>query len=263
MDRGVHGKDEAEDHQPRHQYRREPGAGQERSQRQHRRDHREPADPEDREARDLIDGPVRSPQQPRREGLDRSVGDDPRRHKAAHEEERLPRALRRAVRQNRAEIDRDADDEPGVARAEQEHPRQRQPVHARFGREHMGELRRLRAFRQPCGHEQHDRKQDRGEDYRHQDHAGLEPDETEQGGAEEEAEALHRVLGPGEHRDPAEQRAIALGRKQLHRRFRRHLGQVLGHAGQPLHRHHEGHRQCHRPARVQPRQSEERDNLQR
>ncbi len=81
--------------------------------------------------------------------------------------------------------------------------------------------------------------------------------------AEQEAEALHRVLRAGQHRHPAEQPAPARGRQQLDRGLRGHLGQVLGHARNALHAHHEGDRGRHRPARIELRQRQERGNLQR
>ena len=80
--------------------------------------------------------------------------------------------------------------------------------------------------------------------------------------AQQKAEPLDRVLGPRQQRHPAKE-PVAFGRgQQLDRGFRRHLGQILGHAGQPLHQHDEHYRRSDGPRRVQLRQGQQRHHLQ-
>jgi hypothetical protein len=77
---------------------------------------------------------------------------------------------------------------------------------------------------------------------RHQQQGRHEADGGEQEAAEEEAGTLHRVLRAGQDRHPLEQRALGpLGDDQLDRRLGAHLGEVLGNAGEPLHRRRIGH----------------------
>ena len=95
-------------------------------------------------------------------------------------------------------------------------------------------------------------------------HRRLEAGESEQQGAEQEADALHRVFRSGQQRHPAEQRPLLVLRGQnLDRALRAHLGEVLGDARHALHRHHEDHRADDGPGRIELRQRQERTDLQR
>ena len=133
MDGRVDGKDEAEQQQAQHQ----------RDGQRGRRAARRPGDGGKGEGdghqqpgpADGLgdDGAFRlrlAAQQARGQGLYRAIGDDPERKETADQEEGLSPPLIGAVRQHRLKINRHADNEPHVARAEQEHPRQAEPVDA-------------------------------------------------------------------------------------------------------------------------------------
>lgn len=129
------------------------------------------------------------------EGLHRAVGDDPERHETAGQKERLAAALGGAVGENRLEIDRKPDDEPDIAGAKKEHPRQRKPVHLRVLRPPAAPgLVGFHLPGQALGQEGHDRDQDRRQKPRHAPDRRLEADKRQKRRAKEEAEPLHRVL---------------------------------------------------------------------
>ena len=128
--------------------------------------------------------------------LHEAVADRPARDEAGH----LHVAPALAVEKHRQ-----ADDKPHIARAEQEHARRRHQIDAaRLGEEFAEGFRRLRLAeraRQANG----DAEKHGGESRRHQPKRALEADRLQQQAADEEAGALHRVLGTGEPGDPFEQ----------------------------------------------------------
>ncbi len=92
--------------------------------------------------------------------------------------------------------------------------------------------------------------------------AQTKPSVASSAGAEQESDPLHRVLRAGEQGDPAEESARLRRGEQLHRRFRRHLGEVLGDPARALDDHHVGDRDRDRPAGIEPGQRDEGRDLQ-
>ena len=138
---------------------------------------------------------------------------------------------------------RQADHEPDVARAEHEDAGGRQQVDGAG----LGEqLRESSSTTSPCPASAAARSRTpartQAEQSGHQPERRTEPDELQQGAADEEANALHGVLRAGEPGDPAEQLPSALLRRRLDRGFRGGLGQVLGDTGDALRGHHPGDR---------------------
>ena len=86
--------------------------------------------------------------------------------------------------------------------------------------------------------------------------------EIEQQAAEEEADALHRVLRAGEPRDPAEQLAAAFGEVALIADFEAVLVTILGDAGDALRDHHPGDGSRCAPAGIERRQHQQAGDLQ-
>ena len=83
--------------------------------------------------------------------------------------------------------------------------------------------------------------------------------------AQEESESLHGVLAAGEPRDPLEQLpfTLALGRRlrDLDRGFAGRLGQILGHAANPLRDHHPRNGHGGTPGRIHEGQHQEAGDL--
>ena len=190
------------------------------------------------------------PQQSRRGSLHGPVENDPDRHKCADLEERGAITFRRAVRQNRVEIDRNAHDKPHVPCAEQQRPCQRQPIHIGRFREDFGKLRTLPSFWQARRHRNQHRHEDDEENSSHAQHCSLEPERCKERGSEKKSETFYRVLRACQEGHPTEQSVPFLRCQYLDRRLGGHLGQVLGHAACPLYQHHEGDRGSDGPGRV-------------
>ena len=172
-------------------------------------------------------------QQARRCCLDDAVADDPNREKAAG----LPEGPSEHARQE----DRQTDDEPDVAGAEEEDARRGELVDRAVAREHLAELGLLVGLPEAAAH------QERGEDKRAADQRdeqlerGLEVEHRQQQAAEEKADALEGILRPGKDRHPAvERRRGIFGDDQLDRALRTHLRHVLGDAAQGLRDHDPG-----------------------
>ena len=126
MHRRIDGENKAEDQKASDERCRQPfrrlARGPSGSGQQERDRHQNPR-PENGLAGGLCLGLALGAEQPGRKGLHRAIGDDPEREETADQEERLTPPLGCPVRQDCLEIDGDADHEPYVARAEQEHPR--------------------------------------------------------------------------------------------------------------------------------------------
>ena len=111
----------------------------------------------------------------------------------------------------RAQEDRQADDEPDVARGEQEDARGGEHVDRAVVGEHLAELapsRRAVPSSPRISSADDDQRGQRPAPARISS-AGLEADERQQQAAEEEADALERVLRAGQDRDPLVERRLA------------------------------------------------------
>ena len=112
MDGGVEGEHEAKHDQADHEHGRRVSVGGQRDRDTGRQDCEKKGQPGGRKSGRLA---ARAPQELRREGLHDAVADHPDRHKAAD--------LPEAPIQHAAQVDRQADDEPDVARREQKDAR--------------------------------------------------------------------------------------------------------------------------------------------
>jgi hypothetical protein len=106
-------------------------------------------------------------------------------------------------------------------------------------------------------HADEHQRQQRG----HQPQRCLEAQALQQQPAEEEADALHRVLAAREEGHPLEELARGAACRELDRRLAGRLGQVLGHAADALSQHHPGDRRRGRPGGRQRRQQQEAGDL--
>ena len=208
-------------------------------------------------------GPACGPQYLRGPALHGPIKDRPHRHKAADHKESFPLAFDAAIGEHGVEIDRDAHDKPHIARPEEEQPRGAQPVDiAVFGQD-FGELGVLAPHGQARGHTDDDADQDHKQDRGHHQRRRHKPQHRQHPRTQQKASALDRVLRSGQQCDPAEQAAPRGGGQQLDRGFRAHLGQILGHARQPLHQHDKDDRGGDAPCRIKLCQRQQRDHLQR
>ena len=135
MNRRVDREDEAENQKSPYERRRQPFrwvAGYPGCCSKSKRDRDEQPCPKDRLSGGLGLGLTLATQKSGGKGLHCAVGDDPEREETADKKECLSPAFGCAIRQDGLELDRDADHEPDIARAEQEHARQGQAVHARI-----------------------------------------------------------------------------------------------------------------------------------
>ena len=156
---------------------------------------------------------------------------------------------------------REGHHEPDVPRAEEEEACRRQPVDRRptwTAPSASGGF----FFDLPMSSSRTTSSIDHGGDQRddHRPQGAVVVDPRQQGRAEEEADALQRVLRAGEDGHHPEQRAVA--GHGLHGALGAHLGEVLGHARQRLHGHHERHRQPPLPRRAFEGERGQRHDLQ-
>ena len=187
------------------------------------------------------------------DGLHQPIGDGPGGDEARHLRE--PPAMG-------VEVNRQAHHEPDIAGAEQKHPRRRHQVDGaglgeqlpeRPGRLGLAQFAR-QAERHTC---QHDAQQ-----AGHQPEGTAEAERLQQQTAEEEADALHRVLGPREPGNPFEQLAGTAVGGRLDRGFGRGLGEVLRHPGNALRCHHPGDGQRAAPGWIERGEQQEAQDLQ-
>ena len=142
--------------------------------------------------------------QARRGRLHDAVADHPDREERAD--------LPEAPAELGAQEDGQADDEPDVARGEQEDPRRGEDVDGAVVGEHVAELRlAVRRVPSVAAHQrQHDVTSARERRSPASSSSAVwKPIDRQQQAAEEEADALQRVLRAGEDRDPAEERVGA------------------------------------------------------
>ncbi len=260
MQRGVHREGKAEQGEPRDEHEIGPQANPAGEQRGNDEgDHRQPQRPEPRGGNLARQAVGAAPDEGGRGRLDEPIADRPERQKRADHGEGPARGV---------EEDGHADDEPDVARAEQRDARQGQQVHgAVLGEEFAGGFARFRLAqhrRQGRDHAEQDQPEHRG----HRPERAAKAQSLQQEPAEEEADALHRVLRAGEPGDPAEQPALRIlgaggGFRHLDRRFRGRLGQVLGDAADALRQHDPGDGERRRPVRRERRQQQEAEDLGR
>ena len=213
----------------------------------------------------LRHGSALAPEQARRGRLDRAVADDPERHEASRRGRRRrggrPACRRTARRRSRSGCrprTRRRGRRTGTCRAAESQLmlRSLEKTSANFAP--------LRPRGRPAGMKTATATRISVSAAAMPSTAASKPASAEQRGAEQEADALDRVLRAGEQRHPAEQRAACWsGASSLDRALRAHLGEVLGDARDALHRHDEGDRDGDRPGRIELRQRDERADLQR